>query len=50
MVAYRRDAIPELIERAKSDVEQDLPVGDLLGNLDLVMTESYLRYTSDPSK
>jgi len=47
LAAYRRDVIPQLIEQAESDIAQDLPVGDLLGNLDLVMTESYLRYTSD---
>jgi murein L,D-transpeptidase YcbB/YkuD len=44
---YRQDAIPELIARAEHDDAEGLPVGDLLGNLDLVMTESYLRYTSD---
>jgi len=44
---YRQDLIPDLIERAKTDDAQGLPVGDLLGNLDLAMTESYLRYTSD---
>jgi murein L,D-transpeptidase YcbB/YkuD len=44
---YHGDEIPALLERAKGDVEQDLPVGDLLGNVDLMLTEAYLRYTTD---
>ena len=47
LAAYHGDEIPALLERAKGDVEQDLPVGDLLGNLDMLMTEAYLRYTTD---
>jgi murein L,D-transpeptidase YcbB/YkuD len=47
LASYHGDEIPTLLERAKSDVEQDLPVGDLLGNLDMLMTEAYLRYTTD---
>ena len=47
MAEYHREEIQPLIERAKSDVEQKLPIGDLLGSLDLLMTEAYLRYTTD---
>ena len=47
MAEYHRDEIQPLIDRAKSDVEQKLPVGDELRNLDLLMTEVYLRYTTD---
>jgi murein L,D-transpeptidase YcbB/YkuD len=47
LASYHGDEIPALLERAKGDVQQDLPVGDLLGNLDLLLTEAYLRYTTD---
>lgn len=45
--AYHAGEIRPLLQRAQGDVEQRLPVGDELGNLDLLMSEAYLRYTSD---
>ncbi len=44
--AYHRH-FSELVERVKREVKQDLPVGDLLGNLDVLLTEAFLRYSSD---
>ncbi len=44
---YHGENVHALIEQAKADLDQDLPVGDLLGNLDLLLTESFLRYATD---
>src|SRR5688572_26822630 len=34
---YHLKSIPGLLEQAKSDLAQELPVGDALGNLDLLL-------------
>lgn len=44
---YHLKSIPVLVEQAKTDLAQDLPVGDGLGNLDLLLTEAFLRYATD---
>ena len=45
--AYHGDEISPPLARAKRDVEQKLLVGGVLGGLDLLLTEAYLRYTTD---
>lgn len=44
---YHRATLHDLIDRAQHDVGQDLPVGDILGTIDLLLTEAFLRYSSD---
>jgi L,D-transpeptidase YcbB len=44
---YHREALYHLIERARRENEQKLPVGDVLGSVDILMTEAFIRYATD---
>jgi L,D-transpeptidase YcbB len=45
--SYQHGAIHDLVERARHDHDQGLPVGDVLGTLDMLLTESFLRVSTD---
>jgi murein L,D-transpeptidase YcbB/YkuD len=44
---YQLDGIHRLVERAEREYQQGLPVRDVIGPLDLLLTEAFIRYTSD---
>jgi murein L,D-transpeptidase YcbB/YkuD len=44
---YREPVVNALMNRVLLDHEQGFPVGDLLGNLDVLLTEAFLRYATD---
>jgi murein L,D-transpeptidase YcbB/YkuD len=45
--SYHQSAIQELVERARREHEEGLPVGGLLGTLDMLLTESFQRFSTD---
>jgi murein L,D-transpeptidase YcbB/YkuD len=44
---YHQEAVNGLMERVLHDHERGFPVGDLLGNLDILLTEAFTRYARD---
>lgn len=44
---YHEGAVQALIARARRDSEEGFPVGDLLGTLDILLSEAFLRYATD---
>jgi murein L,D-transpeptidase YcbB/YkuD len=44
---YQLAGIERLVERARREYAQGLPIRDVLGPLDLLLTEAFIRYTSD---
>lgn len=45
--AYHREHVHRLIDEVQGEHDEDQPVGDLLGELDLLLSEAFLRYTTD---
>lgn len=45
--AYHREHVHRLIDEVQREHEEGQPVGDLLGELDLLLAEAFLRYTTD---
>ena len=44
---YHAHAVEVLLTRAQREHAQGLPVGDVLGNVDMVLTEAFVRYAND---
>src|SRR5688572_22568057 len=44
---YHLDGIEHLVTRANREYAQGLPARDVLGSLDVLLTEAFIRYTSD---